>query len=82
MTDLADLLYRLQAALEASLSQAEAGEKSSRSVASLLGGAASLLEAARLLKGHGPGSEAGAALTSHLPAFLSLASGKVSNSSQ
>ena len=88
--DLADLLYRLQAALEATLSHAEAGEEASHSVASLLGAAASLLEAARLLKGPGPGSKAGAALTSHLPAFLSLASGffnsscsgRVSNSSQ
>ena len=75
MTDLADLLHRLQAALEATHSHAEAGEETSRSMASLLGAAASLLEAARLLEGPGPGSEAGAALTSRLPAFLSLASG-------
>ena len=90
MTDLADLLHRLQAALEASSSHAEAGEETGRSVASLLGAAASLLEAARLLEGHGPGSVAGTAQTSRMPAFLSLASGffdgscsgRVSNSSQ
>ena len=79
-TDLANLLYRLQAALKAMLSHAEAEEETSRSVASLLGAAASLLEAAPLLEGPGQGSEAGAALTSHLPAFLSLASGFFHNS--
>ena len=87
---LAELLYRLQAALKATLSHAEAEEDTSRSVASLLGAAASLLEAARLLEGPGSGSKAGAALTSRMPALLSLTSGffisshsgRVSNSSE